>query len=185
MLYTKKGDHGTTKFLDTKSGERVTKGSRVVETLGILDELNSFLGLCRAKSGVSQAISEVSLEEILHEVQENLFIVQAEVAGHVELRIGAEKTKRIEELIDSIEKEIPKIQGFTIAGGTELSALLDVARTIARRAERVVIGVCDSGERDVCIDARSYLNRLSSLLFALARLINYRAGVKEKSPTYR
>ncbi len=127
----------------------------------------------------------VPIYDILEEAQQNLFIVQAEVAGHTEKRIGLEKTKRLEEYIDAIEKEIPKITGFTLVGGTELSALLDVARTIARRTERAVVGVCDSGERAVCEDARAYLNRLSSLLFALARLVNHRAGIKEKNPHYK
>ena len=185
MLYTRKGDSGTTKFFDTKKGERMSKDSCITESLGFLDELNSFLGLCKVQSKDGGSVSGVSIHEILEGAQENLFIVQAEVAGDKTKKIGEEKIKAAEGVIDAIEKEIPPITSFTIVGGTELSALLDVARTIARRTERAIIGACDSGEREVCEEARSYVNRLSSLLFALARLVNHRAGVKEKRPSYK
>lgn len=185
-LFTGKGDKGTTKFFDTKSGERVSKNSRIAETLGLLDELNSFVGLCKVKSEGSEiTVDNMLIEDILEEVQQNLFIVQAEVAGNTEKKMTSEKIKKMEEIIARVEKEIPPIKSFTIVGGAELSALLDVARTIARKAERTVVGVCDSGEREVCEDARAYLNRLSSLLFALARFVNFKKGIEEKRPSYR
>ncbi|MDP3726253.1 MAG: cob(I)yrinic acid a,c-diamide adenosyltransferase [bacterium] len=188
MLYTRKGDKGTTKFFDTKSGERVSKNSGTAEALGFLDELNSFLGLCKVKSegsGVVVGSKKISIHEALENIQQNLFIVQAEVAGDKEKKITQEKITEIEEIIDTIEKEIPKITSFTIVGGSELSALLDVARTIARRTERSLVGVCESGEREVCDSTRAYVNRLSSLLFALARFVNFKSGIKEKSPHYK
>jgi cob(I)alamin adenosyltransferase len=177
MLYTKKGDAGTTQFFDSKKGERTSKNSLRAEALGSLDELNSFLGLCKTKTTTSY------IKKLLEEVQENLFIVQAELAG-ASKKITDEKVKKLESAIDEIEKEIPSVKGFSIAGGTELSALLDVARTIARRTERAVIAVCDKGEGKLSEESRSYLNRLSSFLFALARLVNHQSGVKEKNPSY-
>ena len=92
--------------------------------------------------------------------------------------------KDIEKLVNDIEKEIPPLKGFSIAGGTELSALLDVARTLARRAERRVIAAKDAGACAPSDETLAYLNRLSSLLFALARLANHEAGVAEETPQY-
>ncbi|MAG12755.1 ATP:cob(I)alamin adenosyltransferase [bacterium] len=190
MLYTGKGDKGTTKFFSTTDGSsktdaRVNKNHPVVECLGALDELNSFIGLCKVKSiGNDSVVNNLSVEEILEMVQQNLFMVQAEVAGDADKRISREKIKDIEKIVDAIEKEIPPITSFTVVGGMELSALLDVARTIARRTERGVVGVCNVGEQEICEDALAYMNRLSSLLFALARFVNHKAGIKEKSPTY-
>ena len=124
------------------------------------------------------------LSECVEEVQQNLFIVQAQVAGDAK-EIAEEKVRRIEQVVDAIEKEIPKITGFSIVGGTELSAFLDVARAMSRRVERRVVALNESEERKMSGYTLPYLNRLSSLLFALARLVNHRAGVKEKNPTYR
>ena len=123
--------------------------------------------------------------DILEAVQQNLFIVQAEVAGDKEKKITEKKIVDMEAFIDTIEKEIPPITSFTVVGGTELSALLDVARTITRRTERTLVSVCESGGREVCKEARAYMSRLSSLLFALARFVNFKKGVKEKVPYYR
>ena len=188
MLYTRKGDKGTTKFFDTKSGIRISKNSCTTEVLGFLDELNSFIGLCKVKSEVSGIVvgsKKVPMGEMLENIQQNLFIVQAEVAGDKEKKITEGKITEMEQTIDSIEKEIPPITSFTVVGGMELSAFLDVARTIARRTERALIGACESGEREICDSTRAYMKRLSSLLFAFARLVNFKAGIKEKSPTYK
>lgn len=188
MLYTGKGDAGTTKFFDTEKGKRVSKNSCNTEALGALDEVNSFLGLCKAKA-VSEKKSVPgsgrTLFELLEEAQENLFIAQAEAAGAKDKFLGEEKTKRMEDSINAIEKTLPPITGFSIAGGTELSSLLDVARTLVRKTERTVVSLHESGEREIHESTRAYLNRLSSLLFAFARLANHWAGVKEKNPSYK
>jgi cob(I)alamin adenosyltransferase len=91
----------------------------------------------------------------------------------------------MEQTINTIEEEIPTITGFSIAGGSELSALLDVARTYARRTERRVVGVHENGDRVLTKHTLAYCNRLSSLLFALARLSNARSGIKEENPSYK
>ena len=108
----------------------------------------------------------------------------AKISKTVDKKIKEEKIEHIEKLIQEIEKEIPPVMGFCITGGTELSALLDVARTLSRRAERRVVGVHDSGARVVSPESLAYLNRLSSLLFALARLANHIDGVREENPRY-
>ena len=189
MLYTGKGDGGTTKTFGCDQ-QRISKSSELPEALGTLDELNSFLGLCkiRAKqvqdSGVTIGRKKYKTSAILRDVQETLFIVQAEVAGAPK-KVRKSKVTEIELIINTIEKQIPPIVSFSIAGGTELSALLDVARTFSRRAERRVVGVHEMGLRKLGDNTRAYLNRLSSLLFALARLANHASGIQEENPTYR
>ncbi|HWH07330.1 MAG TPA: cob(I)yrinic acid a,c-diamide adenosyltransferase [Candidatus Paceibacterota bacterium] len=188
-LYTGKGDNGTTKTFGCDQG-RISKSSEIPEALGTLDELNSYLGLCKARArelenfGVMVGKKTYAVSALLREVQENLFIVQAEVAGAPK-KIRKPKVTKVELIVNTIEKQIPPIVSFSIVGGTELSALLDVARTLSRRAERRVVAVHEGGLRKISDSTRAYLNRLSSLLFALARLANAKAGVAEENPSYR
>jgi cob(I)alamin adenosyltransferase len=201
-LYTGKGDSGTTKTFDSKPGERMSKNSQRSEALGSLDELNSFLGWCKVRSakeredrGVKTGRKTERIAAIIRRVQEDLFIVQAEVAG-AKKKIVRRKVEWEENVIAAIEAEIPPITSFTVVGGAsdvpeelqdraELSALLDVARTIARRVERRCVAVHETRSPRLGKHTLAYLNRLSSLLFALARLINYQSGVKEEAPSYR
>ena len=176
MLYTGKGDGGTTTAFGCNQ-QRISKSSELPEALGSLDELNAFLGFAKMRC------TEPRIANALRDAQEKLFIIQAEVAG-ADKRIGEGAVKEIEEMVNAIEKEIPKLKGFSIAGGTELSATLDVARTLARRAERRVIAVKELGLRELAPETLAYMNRLSSLLFALARLANHLAGVAEETPRY-
>ena len=168
MLYTGKGDSGDTSLFG--SSTRIPKNSSRIEALGSLDELNSWLGVCRSKSD-----AEVGRE--LVEVQQNLFIIQAELAG-VPKMIEENKVKKLGERVEEIEKLLPAIHTFFLPGGDELSAHLDYARTLARRAERAVIS------EKISEFSLAYLNRLSSLLYALARLENHKSGIKEEPPTY-
>ncbi len=187
-LFTGKGDGGTTKVLDSK--ERISKASALPECLGTLDELNSYIGFAKVRA-VGEHDPAVEVEgkkektsEILREVQEQLFIVQAEVAG-ADKRVAEDRTPWVEGIVNAIEKVMPPITTFTVSGGTELSAILDVARTISRRAERRVVGVEELDLRMLSPATKSFMNRLSSLLFALARLANEHAGIDRESPTYR
>ena len=188
MLYTGKGDGGTTKVLDSK--ERVPKSSPLPECLGTLDELNSFIGLCKLRAGDEADFCIVvgkrkrRARDILHSVQEVLFVIQAETAGAPKC-VKKGRVTEMETLVNTIEKEIPPVTKFSIAGGTELAALLDVARTLARRAERRMSGVEAEGLRTFSPHTKAYANRLSSLLFALARLANAKSGVKEEAPRYK
>lgn len=190
MLYTGKGDGGTTKTFDAAPGVRISKASELPEALGTLDELNSFVGLAKvkARSGPDPKIPlgkrTRSTSSILADVQETLFIVQAEVAGAPK-RVRKSKVAQIELIINTIETLMPPITTFTVAGGTELSATLDVTRTLARRTERRIVGIIELGLRKVSPNTKAYLNRLSSLLFALARFANEDAGIQRQSPKYK
>lgn len=176
MLYTGNGDGGMTTAFGCDQ-QRISKSSELPEALGALDELNAFLGFAKMHA------TEPRIATALREVQEKLFIIQAEVAG-ADKKVGEGAVKEIEKTVNDIEKEIPKLTGFSIAGGTELSALLDVARTLARRTERRVIAVKELKLRELAPETLAYLNRLSSLLFALARLVNHQAGIAEENPQY-
>ena len=177
-LFTGKGDKGTTTAFGCNQ-TRISKSSELPEALGALDELNAFIGFVKIKSADSERIGG-----ILRDIQENLFIIQAETAG-ADKKLKQGSVEKIANMVNDIEKEIPKITGFSIAGGTELSALLDVARTLARRAERRITAVKEMNLRDLSDETMAYMNRLSSLLFALARLANHRAGVAEENPKYQ
>ena len=177
MLYTGKGDGGTTKVFGCDQ-QRISKSSELPEALGSLDELNAFIGFVKMRAAGNERIAPVLLD-----IQETLFIIQAEVAG-ADKKVSEGAVQKVEDMVNAIEKEIPPLKGFSIAGGTELSALLDVARTLARRAERRLVAVVDAGLRDLPTETKSYMNRLSSLFFALARLANYQAGVPEENPKY-
>jgi len=212
MLYTRKGDDDGT---DWSCDQKTAKSSAIAEALGSLDEINSFLGLCKVQSAyLDLRLGETSLAEIIHQMQKNLFIVQAELAG-ADKTIEGKKVKELEEIIDNIEKELPPIRSFFISGGPSdntkwqqagagLGAIFDIARTIARRAERRVVTVSeealqmpllggDTDENDspagrkkqIGKHTKNYLNRLSSALYALARYANHKVGIAEEAPDYR
>ena len=183
MLYTGRGDDGTTKTFGCD--QRISKSSAIAEALGALDEVNSFLGVCKVKSEeTGYSINSQQFRNIVHDIQQSLFIIQAELAGAGK-SVNREKVTAAEELIGSIEKERPPLRTFFISGGTELAALFDTARTFARRAERRVVSVVETDGVAVSKETLAYLNRLSSLLYALARLSNHRAGVSEEPPSYQ
>ena len=184
MLYTRKGDDGKTKTFGCD--QRISKSSDIAEALGALDEINSYLGLCKVEADNIKLIlpdkSEVSI--LIHNTQKNLFIIQAELAGS-KMSITEDKIKELEKIIDAIEKELPPIKSFFISGGTKLATNFDIARTIARRAERRVVSVTEEGKTEVSVFSKAYLNRLSSLLYALARLANHNSQILEESPDYK
>lgn len=185
MLYTRKGDKGTTKTFGCD--QRISKSSLVAEALGSLDEVNSFLGLARVKTkDLSFEIKNetINYSELVLEVQQNLFIVQAEVAGST-LNITTEKIIKVEKIVDEIEKVLPPIKNFFISGATETGAVFDFARTLSRRAERRVVAVKEEGKIKLSAETMTYLNRLSSLLYALARISSYIEGAEEIKPNYK
>jgi cob(I)alamin adenosyltransferase len=182
MLYTGKGDLGETGMFGCD--QRISKSSEIAEALGTLDEINSFLGFAKIHSrneGVS--IHENPFFEVLENVQQKLFIVQAQMAGAAQ-NIDDADVLEIEKTIADIEKELPEISTFFISGGCELSATLDYARTIARRAERRVVAVREEGKVAIPNETLKYMNRLSSLLYAMARYANVVLGIDEQAPTY-
>lgn len=181
MLYTGKGDAGTTKLFGCT--ERIAKTEPEIEALGALDELNSLLGVCRTHTHALAAVSivDIPMPEYIRRIQEDLFILQAQVAGaDKSLREG--RLSEIETAIAEIETKIPPPKGFLISGGDRLEALLDYARAVSRRTERRIIAAKD--KRELPHESYQYMNRLSSILYALARLAAHLSGVKEQAPRY-
>ncbi|OGG59763.1 ATP:cob(I)alamin adenosyltransferase [Candidatus Kaiserbacteria bacterium RIFCSPHIGHO2_01_FULL_56_24] len=175
MLYTGKGDNGTTKLFGCT--ERIAKDEPRVQSLGNIDELNSWLGFCAASAAEG---GEDEIAQALRDIQNDLFVIQAILAGAPKV-LGDGRVAYLETLIADVECEIEPIRSFTIPGTTVLGGALDVGRTIARRAERSIVSLRDETLQSGVIP---YLNRLSSVLFALARLAAHRAGVKEEVPRY-
>ena len=176
-IYTRTGDEGTTGLF---GGGRVDKHHPRVEAYGDVDELNAALGLARAAESMSR------IDEVLVPVQRDLFAIGALLATpdrermHQQLekaRIDDERIAQLERAIDDGEAELEPLKAFILPGGTPKSAALHVARTVCRRAERRVVHV----SRDIPIPPMVivYLNRLSDLLFVLARVANKRAGAGE------
>jgi cob(I)alamin adenosyltransferase len=186
-LFTGKGDDGTTKKFDTPSGQRFSKASSVVEALGSLDEVNSYLGLCKVLSRelkMTVKPDAMPFEDLVHELQEGLFIVQAEFAGAPK-SIEEARVLWVENIIGEIEKEMPEIKTFFVSGGSELAARFDYARTLARRAERKAVLAKEKENIKVDKNTLAFLNRLSSILYALARLSNHKSGITEQAPGYK
>jgi cob(I)alamin adenosyltransferase len=188
MFYTKKGDGGTTKLFDSGKNTRLSKSSQIFEVLGSLDELNAVLGYAKVLSrkyrfSLMMKNSRQTYEEILDFFSQSLFCIQAEVGGSVVNKMQVQ-ISFLEEVADEAEKLLPPINAFVIPGGTEVGAFLDIARTVARRAERSLVVIHKNHERKVSDESLVFLNRLSSALYALARFANYQGGCLEKKPHY-
>jgi cob(I)alamin adenosyltransferase len=173
-IYTRTGDEGETSLFD---GTRVPKDDARVDAYGDVDELNAWLGLARS------SLRETDLDEALTRIQRDLFAVGAELADPAQ-KIAARVTKaaitdadveRLEELIDRLQEELEPLRRFILAGGAPAGAALHVARAVCRRAERRIIALQPRPGAKVL----RYINRLSDLLFVLARVVNKRAGVGE------
>jgi cob(I)alamin adenosyltransferase len=172
-IYTRGGDAGETSLGD---GSRVSKLDTRLAAFGAVDELNSQLGLALAATDVPEAF-RVPLARI----QNELFDVGADLSVPVEvegrLRTTQEQVDELERLCDAFNEELPELKSFVLPGGSELAALLHVARTVCRRAERDALAA--DREHGVNRLAVVYLNRLSDLLFILARAANAAAGRDE------
>lgn len=184
MLYTRKGDNGTTKTLHCD--QRMTKGSLLADALGTVDELNAWLGIFKSKLHNSDLVwKQKKLSEIIEDVQQNLFIIQAELAGATGKKIKKITIQNMEHIIDDMEQQLPKISSFFVPGANELSAVCEYGRVVARRAEREVIKAIDGNQVHVSDHTKIYLNRLSSLLYVLVRFINYKLNTAEVTPHYQ
>ena len=174
-IYTRTGDSGDTGLFD---GTRVSKADRRVAAYGEVDELNAWLGL--VVSGTDDAV----LRERLLQIQRDLFALGSRladparrIAGRVtKVGISADHVARLEGWIDELDAGLPPLRRFILAGGAQTGAALHVARTICRRAERTMV---ELGEDAFEIELLQYVNRLSDLLFTMARAVNHRAGVPE------
>lgn len=179
-LYTKTGDEGTTALF---GGQRVPKSHRRVAAYGAIDEANSYVGLAAAAPDLPG-----DLRAILEEVMSDLFDLGAELAtppeedaeeklkARLDTHIGEPRVRALEQIIDASEAELPPLKTFVLPTGSDAAARLHVARTEVRRAERVVVELALSDDEHVRPEVLRYLNRVSDMLFALARLANLRAG---------
>lgn len=168
-IYTRSGDDGTTGLGD---GSRVPKHHLRVEAYGTVDEANSVLGLVVADGGGG------AYRDVILELQNDLFDVGSDlcVPGEMgdRLRVPPEYTARLEGHIDRFNGDLKPLTSFVLPGGTQISAWLHLARTVVRRAERVVTALCEvpTESHRVNLEVVHYLNRLSDLLFVMARHAN-------------
>ena len=166
-IYTRTGDRGETSLF---GGARVPKNDPRIDAYGTVDELNSCLGLVLAAAPDAQLL----------EVQRDLFEIGAHLASPGTSRFAGVETSRIEALergIDAMEAELAPLKSFILPGGTVAAAQLHVARTVCRRAERLVVALHD--EDPATQSSIAYLNRLSDYLFVAARYANLKAGVDD------
>lgn len=174
-IYTKTGDKGETGLF---GGARASKASERVTAYGEVDELNATLGVVRAHS------RDADLDAHLQEIQCELFNVGAELAKNpdkdVDLGVplvAESDVQRLEGLIDTLERDLAPLKTFILAGGSPSAAFLHVSRTVCRRAERAVVRL--AAQQPVRLELVRYLNRLSDLLFVMARHANHRAGIAD------
>lgn len=182
-IYTRTGDAGSTGLI---GGGRISKNARRIEAYGTVDELSSTIGVARAALRPSLASVEraARLDEWLAWTQDALFNLGSDLAtplparGQNAPRIGDADAQALERAIDAAEDDLPALANFIHPGGSLPGAHLHVARTICRRAERLVVGLAEDGEAEPPAALR-YLNRLSDALFVWARWINDALGVPE------
>jgi len=173
-IYTKTGDKGDTRLFD---GTQVRKDDPRVEAYGNVDELNSFIG------AAASFLEDKELRTILADIQRDLFSVGAQLADPKQhgkkqkSKLDPSRITTLEETIDRFETELPPLRQFILAGGAPAGAMLHVARTVCRRAERGVVALANGTEIDPL--TIEYLNRLSDFLFVMARLVNQRQGQQE------
>ena len=168
-IYTKKGDKGETGLYGTK--RRCSKDSLIFDAIGGIDELNSYLGICVSRS------ENPKTSEILVSIQKDLLTIGSILAGS-ELKFYGSKVLKLERIIDKLDKELPELKNFIVPGGTTLASHLHFARALSRRAERGVVRLSKSEK--VKPQILIYLNRLSDLLFMLARYTNFEVGVEDE-----
>jgi cob(I)alamin adenosyltransferase len=187
-IYTKTGDGGETGLFD---GTRVSKADPRVAAYGEVDELNAWLGLARtALASQRRQPAEAAVERsgklaaMVEQIQRDLFALGARLAdpSHkiaprvAKAVVTSAEIERLESWIDELEAELPPLRRFILAGGSPAGAAFHVARTVCRRAEREIVAL---GEESVDPEVVVYVNRLSDLLFVLARTANARSGAAE------
>lgn len=186
-IYTRTGDSGDTSLI---GGLRVPKSDPRVNAYGEIDETNAWLGFALASlvsahrgDDAFEPIECDDLAEALVQIQRDLFALGAQLADPrasigdrvAKAALGDEDVERLEQLIDRFEAELPPLQRFILAGGLEAGATLHLARTVCRRAERCMVALEPPVDRVLV----RYVNRLSDLLFVMARTVNHRAAAPE------
>ncbi|WP_436906932.1 cob(I)yrinic acid a,c-diamide adenosyltransferase [Halosimplex marinum] len=176
-IYTGRGDEGQT---DLRDMTRVSKASPRIEAYGTVDEVNAMVGSVRPTG-------HDDVDELLAEVQNHLHVAQADFANpdpdEDDPRVREDHVEAVEDSIDEFDAELDPLEHFVLPGGSEAGGRLHRARAVCRRAERRAVAFAES-EEGVNETALVYLNRLSDLLFTLARAVNQREGVPEEQPTY-
>lgn len=179
-IYTKTGDKGETSLFN---GKRVQKDSEYIEGYGTIDELNSTLGLTLSFS------KEAKLSSLLKEIQRDLFEIGTDLATPFDHqtskaaqeieRFSEKEITKLEQWINEHDAKLPPLHAFILPGGTETASFLHLSRTVCRRAERWITKLCREGKANPAI--LIYINRLSDLLFVLARYVNHTEGKVEIS----
>lgn len=173
-IYTKFGDSGETALY---GGTRISKSALQIEALGTVDELNAYLGYA------CTMIDDVEVSDILVHTQNHLFSLGADLAtptSHTQssqIRITSDFTTEMEKVIDMLSDELPPLTNFILPGGGEAGSVLHLARAVCRRSERCIVRLTQ--ETDVNPEIIRCLNRLSDLLFVLARVVNHRSQIPE------
>lgn len=174
-IYTKTGDDGTTGLF---GGKRVRKSDLRVNVYGTIDELNAYIGLITTKN------PKPELADALIKLNNLLFVAGSDIATPLEpkpkfdlQRIDNADIQWLEQLIDTYTAQLPELRNFILPGGTEISSLLQIARTICRRAERLAVEL--SGCEDIGQHIVKFLNRLSDYLFTAARYANHLDNIEE------
>jgi cob(I)alamin adenosyltransferase len=171
-IYTKTGDDGTT---GVQGGKRISKSNLRIKAYGAIDELNATIGLVLSKK------FDDDIEDLLRNIQKDLFVAGSDLSNpdlsNMKNRITVEMVSNIEKNIDRLENKLPSITNFILPGGHEVASLIHIARTIARRAETMAISLNEKEKiNDEC---KKFLNRLSDLLFVIARTVNKKNGFND------
>lgn len=172
-IYTRTGDDGTTGL---GTGERRLKSDLRVDAYGTVDEANACIGMARIHTGVGHP----AIDAMLSRIQNDLFDLGADLAvpddgkplDYEPLRIVAAQTDRVERDIDLLNKDLQPLKSFVLNGGTPAAAALHLARTVARRAERLMVALAQVSGEHVNRDGLKYINRVSDFLFVAARAVN-------------
>ena len=172
-IYTRTGDDGTTGL---GTGERRLKSDLRVDAYGTVDEANACIGIAR----VHTAANHPAIDAMLSRIQNDLFDLGADLAvpddgkplGYEPLRIVAAQTDRVEKDIDLLNKHLQPLKSFVLNGGTPAAAALHLARTVARRAERIMVALAQDPAEHVNREGLKYINRVSDFLFVAARAVN-------------
>lgn len=182
-IYTKTGDQGTTSLF---GAGRVSKAHPRVVAYGEVDETNATIGVARTWALQADDSYLQKVNKLLERIQADLFVVGADLATPEQNtrypvpRITPAHTAYLETCIDTFDAELPPLKAFILPGGTPVAAQLHVARTVCRRAERAIVQAFHADE-SINLEIVRYMNRLSDLLFVLARWTNHQAGISELS----
>lgn len=167
-IYTRTGDKGTTGLGD---GTRVDKDCLRVEAYGTVDELNSLIGLLNSYPLPDNIAAQLT------DIEHDLFDIGGELSIPAHSVVTGKQVERLEEILDALNADLEPLEEFILPGGTTAAAVCHLARTVCRRAERRIVTL--AREETINTVSVCYLNRLSDLLFVLARSLNYSAGVKD------